>query len=148
MKPMADLKIRVLVAKPGLDGHDRGAKVIARALRDAGMEVIYTGLRQTPEMIVNAALQEDVHVIGLSILSGAHNAIVPRVMDLLKQNKMDDVLVVVGGLIPDQDVQALKNLGVAASFQPGTSMDEIGKFIRSNVHSRGSTTGAQSFFLV
>ena len=100
---MADLKIRVLVAKPGLDGHDRGAKVIARALRDAGMEVIYTGLRQTPEMIVSAALQEDVHVIGLSILSGAHNAIVPRVMDLLRQNKMDDVLVVMGGIIADQD---------------------------------------------
>ena len=138
---MVEQKIRVLVGKPGLDGHDRGAKVIARALRDAGMEVIYTGLRQTPEMIVNAALQEDVHVIGLSILSGAHNAIVPRVMDLLKQNKMDDVLVVVGGIIPDQDVQALKNLGVAAIFQPGTSMDEIVKFIRSNVHSRGVTTG-------
>lgn len=134
-------KIRVLVAKPGLDGHDRGAKVIARALRDAGMEVIYTGLRQTPEMIVNAALQEDVHVIGLSILSGAHNAIVPRVMDLLKQNKMDDVIVVVGGIIPDQDVQALKNGGVAAIFQPGTSMDEIVKFIRSNVRERGVTTG-------
>ncbi len=111
---MADLKIRVLVAKPGLDGHDRGAKVIARALRDAGMEVIYTGLRQTPEMIVSAALQEDVQVIGLSILSGAHNAIVPRVMDLLKQNKVDDVLVLVGGIIPDQDIAALKQLGVAA----------------------------------
>ena len=134
-------KIRVLVAKPGLDGHDRGAKVIARALRDAGMEVIYTGLRQTPEMIVNASLQEDVHVIGLSILSGAHNAIVPRVMDLLHQNKMDDILVVVGGIIPDQDVEALKKLGVAAIFQPGTSMDEIVKFIRSNVPSRGVTTG-------
>jgi len=138
---MAEQKIRVLVAKPGLDGHDRGAKVIARALRDAGMEVIYTGLRQTPEMIVNASLQEDVHVIGLSILSGAHNAIVPRVMDLLRQNKMDDVLVVVGGIIPDQDVGALKKLGVAAIFQPGTSMDEIVRFIRSNVHSRGVTTG-------
>jgi methylmalonyl-CoA mutase C-terminal domain/subunit len=137
----SEQKIRVLVAKPGLDGHDRGAKVIARALRDAGMEVIYTGLRQTPEMIVSAALQEDVHVIGLSILSGAHNAIVPRVMDLLKQNKMDDVLVVVGGIIPDQDVQALKNGGVAAIFQPGTSMDEIVKFIRSNLHERGVTTG-------
>src|SRR5450631_3192927 len=109
-----DLKIRVLVAKPGLDGHDRGAKVIARALRDAGMEVIYTGLRQTPEMIVNASLQEDVQVIGLSILSGAHNAIVPRVMDLLKQNKMDDVLVLVGGIIPDEDAAELKRLGVAA----------------------------------
>jgi methylmalonyl-CoA mutase, C-terminal domain len=130
---MTDLKIRVLVAKPGLDGHDRGAKVIARALRDAGMEVIYTGLRQTPEMIVSAALQEDVQVIGLSILSGAHNAIVPRVMDLLKQNKMDDVLVLVGGIIPDQDIDALKKAGVAAIFQPGTAMDDIVKFIRTNV---------------
>jgi len=134
MKPMPnDRKIRVLVAKPGLDGHDRGAKVIARALRDAGMEVIYTGLRQTPEMIVNASLQEDVQVIGLSILSGAHNAIVPRVLDLLKQNKMDDVLVLVGGIIPDQDIEALKKAGVAAVFQPGTAMDDIVKFIRANV---------------
>ncbi len=108
---MPDRKIRVLVAKPGLDGHDRGAKVIARALRDAGMEVIYTGLRQTPEMVVNASLQEDVDVIGLSILSGAHNAIVPRVMDLLKQNQMDDVLVVIGGIIPDQDIEGLKKAG-------------------------------------
>jgi methylmalonyl-CoA mutase C-terminal domain/subunit len=141
MIAMADLRIRVLVAKPGLDGHDRGAKVIARALRDAGMEVIYTGLRQTPEMIVNAALQEDVHVIGLSILSGAHNAIVPRVLDLMKHHKMDDVLVVVGGIIPDQDVDALKKAGVAAVFQPGTSMDEIVQFIRANVHTRGVTTG-------
>jgi methylmalonyl-CoA mutase, C-terminal domain len=140
MTTTPEQKIRVLVAKPGLDGHDRGAKVIARALRDAGMEVIYTGLRQTPEMIANAALQEDVHVIGLSILSGAHNAIAPRVMDLLKQNKMDDVLVVVGGIIPDQDVEALKKRGVAAIFQPGTSMDEIVKFIRSNVHEHGVTT--------
>ena len=130
---MADPKIRVLVAKPGLDGHDRGAKVSARALRDAGMEVIYTGLRQTPEMIVNASLQEDVQVIGLSILSGAHNAIVPRVLDLLKQNKMDDVLVLVGGIIPDQDIEALKKAGVAAVFQPGTAMDDIVKFIRANV---------------
>ena len=137
---MVDLKIRVLVAKPGLDGHDRGAKVIARGLRDAGMEVIYTGLRQTPEMIVNAALQEDVHVIGLSILSGAHNVIVPRVMDLLKQNKMDDVLVVVGGIIPNQDVENLKEIGVAAIFQPGTSMDDIVQFIRSNVKPRGVPT--------
>ena len=137
---MNDLKIRVLVAKPGLDGHDRGAKVIARALRDAGMEVIYTGLRQTPEMIVNAALQEDVHVIGLSILSGAHNAIVPRILDLLRQNKMEDVLVVVGGIIPDQDIPNLKKAGVAAIFQPGTSMDEIVRFIRENVPSRGVTT--------
>jgi methylmalonyl-CoA mutase, C-terminal domain len=130
-------KIRVLVAKPGLDGHDRGAKVIARALRDAGMEVIYTGLRQTPEMIVNAALQEDVNVIGLSILSGAHNAIVPRVMDLLREHKMDDVMVLVGGIIPDQDVERLKQAGVAAIFQPGTPMDQIIQFIRSNVKAHG-----------
>ena len=133
----AERKIRVLVAKPGLDGHDRGAKVIARALRDAGMEVIYTGLRQTPEMIVTSSLQEDVDVIGLSILSGAHNAIVPRVMDLLKQNKMDDVLVLVGGIIPDQDIDGLKRAGVAGIFQPGTPMDDIVKFIRENVKPRG-----------
>jgi len=132
-----DRRIRVLVAKPGLDGHDRGAKVIARALRDAGMEVIYTGLRQTPEMIVNASLQEDVDVIGLSILSGAHNAIVPRVLDLLKQDQMDDVLLLVGGIIPDQDVEALKKAGVAAVFQPGTPMDSIIEFIRGNVKPRG-----------
>ncbi len=137
MNAMSDFKIRVLVAKPGLDGHDRGAKVIARALRDAGMEVIYTGLRQTPEMVVSAALQEDVQVIGLSILSGAHNAIVPRVMDLLKQNKMDDVLVLVGGIIPDQDIDSLKKCGVAAIFQPGTAMDDIVRFIRTNVKSAG-----------
>ena len=129
----SDSRIRVLVAKPGLDGHDRGAKVIARALRDAGMEVIYTGLRQTPEMIVNASLQEDVQVIGLSILSGAHNAIVPRVMDLLKEHKMADVLVMVGGIIPDQDIEGLKKIGVAGVFQPGTSMDEIVKFIQEHV---------------
>jgi methylmalonyl-CoA mutase, C-terminal domain len=138
---MAEQKIRVLVAKPGLDGHDRGAKVIARALRDAGMEVIYTGLRQTPEMIVNAALQEDVHVIGLSILSGAHNAIVPRVMDLLRQHKMDDVLVIVGGIIPDQDVDVLKKLGVASIARPGTPLDDVVQFIRSNVHPRGVPAG-------
>jgi methylmalonyl-CoA mutase C-terminal domain/subunit len=125
--------IRVLVAKPGLDGHDRGAKVIARALRDAGMEVIYTGLRQTPEMIVNAALQEDAQVIGLSILSGAHNAIVPRVMELLREKDMGDVLVVVGGIVPDQDVEALKRQGVAEVFQPGASLDGIVAFIRSSV---------------
>ncbi|MFZ0706514.1 MAG: cobalamin B12-binding domain-containing protein [Candidatus Korobacteraceae bacterium] len=138
---MPDRRIRVLVAKPGLDGHDRGAKVIARALRDAGMEVIYTGLRQTPEMVVNASLQEDVDVIGLSILSGAHNAIVPRVMDLLKQNQMDDVLVVVGGIIPDQDIEGLKKAGVAAVFQPGTPMDSIIEFIRANVKSGGVAAG-------
>jgi methylmalonyl-CoA mutase C-terminal domain/subunit len=125
--------IRVLVAKPGLDGHDRGAKVIARALRDAGMEVIYTGLRQTPEMIVNAALQEDVRVIGLSILSGAHNAIVPRVMELLREKEMTDVMVIVGGIIPDDDAEALKRAGVAGVFQPGATLDSIVNFIRSNV---------------
>lgn len=124
--------IRVLVAKPGLDGHDRGAKVIARALRDAGMEVIYTGLRQTPEMIVNAALQEDVQVIGLSILSGAHNAIVPRIMELLHEKEMTDVLVIVGGIIPDDDASALKALGVAQVFQPGASLQGIIEFIRSS----------------
>ena len=125
--------IRVLVAKPGLDGHDRGAKVIARALRDAGMEVIYTGLRQTPEMIVNAALQEDVQVIGLSILSGAHNAIVRRLMELLREKEMTDVLVVVGGIIPDDDAAELKSQGVAAVFQPGASLETIISFIRNSV---------------
>src|SRR5438034_6964126 len=133
MKAMAEQKIRVLVAKPGLDGHDRGAKVIARALRDAGMEVIYTGLRQTPEMIVNAALQEDVNVIGLSILSGAHNAIVPRVMELLKEKNMADVRVIVGGIVPDEDAAELKRIGVAEVFQPGASLEEIVEFIRSSV---------------
>jgi methylmalonyl-CoA mutase, C-terminal domain len=130
-------KIRVLVAKPGLDGHDRGAKVIARALRDAGMEVIYTGLRQTAEMIVNASLQEDVDVIGLSILSGAHNAIVPRVTNLLKKNNAEDILVLVGGIIPNVDIEFLKKSGVAAVFQPGTPMDDIVQFIRANVKPRG-----------
>ena len=125
--------IRVLVAKPGLDGHDRGAKVIARALRDAGMEVIYTGLRQTPEMIVNAALQEDVQVIGLSILSGAHNAIVPRVIELLRAQDMADVKVIVGGIVPDADAARLKEQGVAAVFQPGSSLDAIVSFIRGAV---------------
>ena len=119
------------MAKPGLDGHDRGAKVIARALRDAGMEVIYTGLRQTPEMIVNAALQEDVQVIGLSILSGAHNAIVPRVMELLREKDMTDVKVVVGGIIPDEDAETLKRQGVAEVFQPGASLEGIVGFIKA-----------------
>jgi len=128
--------IRVLVAKPGLDGHDRGAKIVARALRDAGMEVIYTGLRQTPEMIVNAALQEDVQVIGLSILSGAHNAIVPRVMQLLREHDMSDVRVIVGGIVPDEDAAALKQQGVAGVFQPGASLDAIVDFIRQNVGER------------
>ncbi|MEP6963316.1 MAG: cobalamin B12-binding domain-containing protein [Acidobacteriota bacterium] len=126
-------KIRVLVAKPGLDGHDRGAKVIARALRDAGMEVIYTGLRQTPEMIVNTALQEDVQVIGLSILSGAHNAIVPRVMQLLRDKQMSDVLVIIGGIVPDEDAAQLKRWGVAGVFQPGASLEQIVDFIRDSV---------------
>ena len=138
---MAERKIRVLVAKPGLDGHDRGAKVIARALRDAGMEVIYTGLRQTPEMIVSASLQEDVDVIGLSILSGAHNAIVPRVRELLKENKMDDVMLIIGGIIPDEDFPRMKEAGVAGIFQPGTAMDEIVEFIRKNVKPRGVPAG-------
>ena len=124
--------IRVLVAKPGLDGHDRGAKVIARALRDAGMEVIYTGLRQTPEQVVNAALQEDVEFIGLSILSGAHTVIVPRVMELLKEKEMDDVKVIVGGIIPDDDVVDLKAIGVAEVFQPGTSLGSIAEFLKGN----------------
>jgi methylmalonyl-CoA mutase C-terminal domain/subunit len=132
-KKFMEAKIRVLVAKPGLDGHDRGAKVIARALRDAGMEVIYTGLRQTPEMIVNAALQEDVQVIGLSILSGAHNAIVPRLLELLKQKGMTDVLVILGGIVPDEDAAELKRQGVAEVFQPGASLEKIVNFIRSSV---------------
>ena len=127
------MPIRVLVAKPGLDGHDRGAKVIARALRDAGMEVVYTGLRQTPEMIVDAALQEDVQVIGLSILSGAHNAVVPRVLELLERNGMKDVKVVVGGIVPDADAEALRQQGVAAVFQPGASLDSIVGFLRDAV---------------
>ena len=129
--------IRVLVAKPGLDGHDRGAKVIARALRDAGMEVIYTGLRQTPEMIVNAALQEDVDCIGLSILSGAHNVIVPRVLALLKEQNAGDILVVLGGTIPAHDVAALKAQGVAEVFGPGTSLSSAVAFIRERVKPRG-----------
>jgi methylmalonyl-CoA mutase, C-terminal domain len=135
-----DSRIRVLVAKPGLDGHDRGAKVIARALRDAGMEVVYTGLRQTPEMIVNAALQEDVQVIGLSILSGAHDAIVPRVMELLQQKGMTDVVVIVGGIVPDEDAAELKRQGVGAVFQPGSSLRNIVEFIRGAVKQPASLT--------
>jgi methylmalonyl-CoA mutase C-terminal domain/subunit len=125
--------IRVVIAKPGLDGHDRGAKVIARALRDAGMEVIYTGLRQTPEQIAAAALQEDADVIGLSILSGAHNSICPRLMELLREQGLDDVLVILGGIIPDADLPALKAMGIAAVFRPGSPMQEIIDFITSNV---------------
>ena len=123
--------IRVVIAKPGLDGHDRGAKIIARALRDAGMEVIYTGLRQTPEQIVTAALQEDADVIGLSILSGAHNTICRRVMDLLREKGLTDVLVVLGGIIPDADLPGLKAMGVSAVFRPGTAMQEIVQYIRN-----------------
>ena len=125
--------IRVLVAKPGLDGHDRGAKVIARALRDAGMEVIYTGIRQTPEMIVEAAIQEDVDAILMSILSGAHMAIFPRVMELLEENGVDDVLVAAGGILPDEDVPAIKAMGIKGCFGPGTSTEEIIEFVRSNI---------------
>ena len=130
---MSDRKIRVLVAKPGLDGHDRGAKVVARAFRDAGMEVIYTGIRQTPEMIAEAALQEDVDVVGLSILSGAHMALCPRVVELLQAQDMADVVVLVGGIIPDDDVAPLKALGVKGVFGPGTSTGEIVGFIREQV---------------
>jgi methylmalonyl-CoA mutase C-terminal domain/subunit len=133
---MAEKKIRVLIAKPGLDGHDRGAKVIARALRDAGMEVIYTGLRQTPEMIASAALQEDADVIGLSILSGAHMTICPRLMELLREKKMNDVIVVLGGIIPDADIPVLKQAGIAEVFQPGASTQEIVEFIRAHVKPR------------
>ena len=132
---MTDEKIRVLIAKPGLDGHDRGAKVIARALRDAGMEVIYTGLRQTPEMVVEAALQEDVDVIGLSILSGAHMAIVPRIKELLNAEELDDVLLLVGDIIPEEDVQTLTDLGVSGIFGPGTNTTAIVDHITSTLAS-------------
>lgn len=129
---MAGEKIRVLVAKPGLDGHDRGAKVVARALRDAGFEVIYTGIRQTPQMIAEAALQEDVDVVGLSILSGAHMTLCPKVVDLLRAQGQDDVLVVVGGIVPEADIVQLKAKGIAAVFGPGTSTQAIGDFIRAH----------------
>ena len=137
--PPPDPPIRVLIAKPGLDGHDRGAKVIARALRDAGMEVIYTGLRQTPEQVVSAALQEDVEFIGLSILSGAHTVIVPRVLELLKEQGLAEVRVILGGIIPDDDCQEMKRLGVAAIFRPGASLRSIIDFIRAHrpSHQRG-----------
>ncbi len=133
---MSDKKIRVLVAKPGLDGHDRGAKVIARALRDAGMEVIYTGLRQTPEMIAAAAVQEDVDAVGISILSGAHNTLCPRIVDLLRERGMDDCMVLVGGIIPREDVVRLKANGVAEVFLPGASTEDIVQYIRANVKDR------------
>jgi methylmalonyl-CoA mutase, C-terminal domain len=130
---MDDRRIRVLVAKPGLDGHDRGAKIVARALRDAGMEVIYTGLRQTAEQIASAAVQEDVDAIGISILSGAHNTIIPRICELLRAEGMDDVLLVVGGIIPDEDIPGLKQAGVSEVFQPGASTQTIVEFICKNV---------------
>ena len=133
---MPERPLKVLIAKPGLDGHDRGAKVLARGLRDEGFEVVYTGLRQTPEMVLNAALQEDVDVVGLSILSGAHMTLVPKVAKLLKDNQMDDVLVVVGGIIPDEDVPVLKEAGVAAVFGPGTTIGEVAEFLRSHARAR------------
>ncbi len=129
-------KIRVLIAKPGLDGHDRGAKLIARVLRDAGMEVIYTGLHQTPEQIAKTAVQEDVDVVGISILSGAHMALMPRIMELLKQEGMQDVLVVVGGIIPPEDVPELKKMGVAEVFGPGSSFEKIVEYIKQNAKRR------------
>ncbi len=133
---MSEPKIRVLLAKPGLDGHDRGVKVIARALRDAGMEVIYTGLRQTPEMIVNAAVQEDVQIVGLSILSGAHMTIFPRIASLMKERGLDDVLLFGGGIIPEDDIPKLKAEGVTEIFLPGASTEDIIQFIRTNVKPR------------
>ena len=133
-------KIRVVIAKPGLDGHDRGARVIARALRDAGMEVIYTGLRQTPEQIVSAALQEDADVIGLSILSGAHMHICPRIMSLLEAQGLSDVLVVVGGIIPDPDIPKLNTIGIHGIFLPGTTMQDIADYIKEHVRSRVETS--------
>src|SRR6266571_5261623 len=136
MVAMSELKIRVLVAKPGLDGHDRGAKVIARALRDAGFEVIYTGLHQTPEMVVNAAIEEDVHVVGLSILSGAHNALVPEIISGIKKAGATDVLFLVGGIIPDEDIAPLKKIGVHMIFTPGASLEGVVDYIRKNVKVR------------
>lgn len=130
---MEGKKIRILIAKPGLDGHDRGAKVVARALRDAGMEVIYTGLRQTPEQIVETAIQEDVDVIGLSILSGAHTHLFPKVMELLKANNIEDIVVMGGGVIPEEDIPDLKKMGIAEIFTPGTDTRDIIKFIQEKV---------------
>ena len=130
---MAEKKIRILVAKPGLDGHDRGAKVVSRALRDAGFEVIYTGLRRTPEEIVNAAIQEDADVIGLSILSGAHNVLFPKIMDLLAQKGVNDIKVIAGGIIPEKDIEELKKIGIAEVFLPGSSTQTIVQWIKENV---------------
>ncbi len=135
---MVKKKIRVLVAKPGLDGHDRGAKVICRSLRDAGFEVIYTGLRRTPEEIVNSAIQEDADVIGLSILSGAHNVLFPKIMDLLKEKEAGDITVVAGGIIPDKDIPFLKKIGISEIFLPGSSTEDIAKWIEGNVKESSS----------
>lgn len=137
-------KIRVVIAKPGLDGHDRGAKVIARALRDDGMEVIYTGLRQTPEQIASTVLQEDADVVGLSILSGAHNYVCPRLVKLLKEQGLDDVLVIVGGIIPNADVAALNAIGISGIFQPGTPMQVIIDFINANVRRASADTATST----
>lgn len=136
---MTQSKIRIIVAKPGLDGHDRGAKVVARALRDAGFEVIYTGLHQTPEMIVNAAIQEDADAIGLSILSGAHMTLFPRVMELLRERRVHDIVVFGGGIIPEEDVSSLRAIGVSEVFSPGTSLDAIVRWVKDNVKPRGVT---------
>jgi methylmalonyl-CoA mutase C-terminal domain/subunit len=134
---MPETKIRILVAKPGLDGHDRGVKVVARALRDGGFEVIYTGLHQTPEMIVNSAIQEDADAIGLSILSGAHNVLFPRILRLLRERGADDIVVFAGGIIPEEDVPALKEAGIAEIFTPGTSLKQIVDWVRTHVRPRG-----------
>ena len=133
---MTDAPIKVLIAKPGLDGHDRGAKVLARGLRDEGFEVVYTGLRQTPEMVATAALQEDVDVVGLSILSGAHMTLVPRITQILRDTGLDDVMVVLGGIIPDDDAAALREVGVSGIFGPGTTIAEVADFLRANVRAR------------
>ena len=135
---MADRPLKVLIAKPGLDGHDRGAKVLARGLRDEGFEVVYTGLRQTPEMVVTAALQEDVDVVGLSILSGAHMTLVPKITALMKERGLDDILVTVGGIIPDDDIAPLRAAGVAGVFGPGTTIREVADFLRANATPRGA----------
>ncbi len=143
-EPASERRVRVLIAKPGLDGHDRGAKVVTRGLRDAGMEVIYTGLHQTPEMIVEAALQEDVDAIGLSILSGAHTVLFPRIMKMLKDNGMDDVLVFAGGIIPPEEEPEILAMGIGAVFGPGTTIQQTADYIRKNVRSAGTLAGGQA----
>ncbi len=137
---MPDSKVRILIAKPGLDGHDRGVKVVARALRDAGFEVIYTGLHQTPEMIVNSAIQEDVDIIGLSILSGAHNVLFPRILELLRERRAEEIAVFAGGIIPEEDIASLKQAGIAEIFTPGTSLQAIVEWVRGHVRLRGVKT--------